>query len=317
MNVPENLCISCMRSIPHDTEMHCPYCGFNGKSYQAQEGLLKPATLFENRYHVGAAYLREKIFTSGSSDTTFASYSAYDTIMRRRVVLRVFREKSTGFEHYTRCGRFTDTFKRLALLGIASYPAVYTCKTFDGGAYAVCEYVSDTTFTHEIAQRGRTGFEEAKALLLPVIVTLKLMHDERLIHGCVCADAVRRRGKDITLCDASTAACEKTAADDVRDFLRLLVAVMYGSISPVPREFITGTFLARNENKLPDDALQCIRSAFDGGMEVTSEEVLRSVYRCGSIELGMKKKVPSTPGWLIKYARVEGVKIKGLITSLS
>ncbi|MBQ9460722.1 MAG: hypothetical protein IJU51_02225 [Clostridia bacterium] len=304
---PEKYCISCMQSI--GAEEQCPFCGFKRSSYVADVGVMKPDTLFESRYHVGAAYMNDGVFTS---------YSAYDNIMKRRVVLRVFSDGSTDYEHYSRKGRFQDTYKRLALMDMVSFPKVYTCKAFEGGAYAVCEYVSEIRLSQEIAKNGKMSFEDAKSLLLPVIVTLKLMHDERLVHGCVCADAVRRKDKTVLLCDASGSAGNKFAADDVREFLRLFVAVMYGSPTPVPLEFIKGAFTARNELSLPPDALECFVTAFDsGGIEATSDFVLRKLYHCSDIALGVKKQPAKPPESVISYAVSQGVAVKGLITSLT
>ena len=304
---PENYCISCMQVI--GAEEKCPFCGFNRKTYIAADGIMQPDTLFESRYHVGAAYM---------NDEMFVSYSAYDKIMKRRVVLRVFGDGSTDYEHFSRRGRFLDTYKRLALMDMVSFPKVYTCRTFGDGAYAVCEYVSEMKLSQEIARNGRMSFDDAKSLLLPVIVTLKLMHDERLVHGCVSADTVRRKDKTMLLCDASGSACDKFAADDVREFLRLFVAVMYGSPTPVPLEFIKGAFTANNELSLPADALECFVTAFDSsGIEATSDYVLRKLYHCGDIALGVKKQPAKPPESVISYAVSEGVKVKGLITSLT
>ncbi len=310
MNVePEKLCISCMRPIPAGSEEKCPLCGFRISSYRPEDGQLEPDTLFESRYHVGAAYLTDGMFTS---------YSAYDKIMNRRVLLRVYSDIDEGYERFSRRGRFLDTYKRLAVMGMVSFPTVYTCRTCGQGAYAVCEYVSESTLSQEIAKTGRMDFEGAKSLLLPVIVTLKLMHDERLVHGCVCAEAVRRKDKTMVLCDASGSAGDKFAADDVKDFLRLLVGVMYGSRTPVPTEFIAGAFSKANELSLPPDALECITAAFDpSGIEITSDYVLRKLYHCGEIALGIKKTPPKPPESVLSFAVSEGVKVKGLITSLS
>ena len=286
----------------------CPFCGFKRSGYTAPIGLMKPDTLFESRYHVGAVRM---------SDGVFSSYSAYDKIMKRRVTLRVFGDGNTDYEHFSRRGRFLDTYKKLALMDMVSFPKVYTCKAFESGAYAVCEYVSETTLAKEIAGNGRMSFEDAKSLLLPVIVTLKLMHDERLVHGCVSAEAVRRRDKTLVLCDASGSAADKFAADDVREFLRLFVGVMYGSPTPVPLEFIKGAFTSRNELSLPDDALECFVTAFGSSeVEATSDFVLRKLYHCSDIALGVKRQPAKPPESVISYAVSEGVKVKGLITSL-
>lgn len=305
---PENYCISCMQRIPQGTEECCPFCGFRKSSYAPDEGLLAPDTLFESRYHVGAAYL---------TDGTFTSYAAFDKIMKRRVVLRVFNGGEPGYEHFKSRGRFLDTYKKLAEMGMVSFPVVYTCKSCEEGAYAVCEYVSDITLSHEISELGRLDFEGAKSLLLPVIVTLKLMHDERFVHGCVCAEAVRKKDKTMVLCDASGSAGNKFAADDVREFLRMFVAVMYGSAVPVPTEFIAGAFSARNELSLPQEALDCIAAAFESGREITADIVLRRLYHCGDIALGIKKEPVRPPESIISYAVSEGVKVKGLLTSLT
>ncbi len=305
-------CIYCMTEIPEQAKECCPYCTGSRSSYKSPEGMIEPESLFCGRYYMGRAY---------RSDSSGVSYIGYDTVMNRRVSVRqLVNFGDESYRKYEHKEKFLYTYKTLARIDISSLPAVYTCNIRDNIVYAVSEYTGGRPLGAYISDTGNKSYEAAKSLLLPVIVALKLMHEKNICHGNVKLVNIRKTDKTTVLCEASGiggASGEKTFADDIRDFLRCFVSVLAGSPVMADEQTINDILL-NNGAELPDEALECIRLAFeDNKTSVSADVILRAVYKCRDIAVGRKNDEPKAPpAELIKLAETSGVEIKSLTTSL-
>lgn len=305
-------CIYCMTEIPEETKECCPCCGAARSNYKPPEGLLRPESLLCGRYYIGRA---------SRSDSSGVTYLAYDTVMSRRVSLRQLTDfGSDSYRKYDHKERFLYTYRTLAQIDVSSLPVVYTCNVQGEVVYAVSEYISEHTLGAYISDTGRKSYEAAKNLMLPIIVALKLMHEKGICHGNVRLVNIRRTDKTLVLCDAAGtagASGEKSFSDDIRDFLRCFVSVL-GGYPVMADEQTVNELLLKNEPGLPDEALECIRLAFENEKtNITADIILRAVYKCTDIALGRKseeKKEP--PKELLELASRSGVAVTRLITSL-
>lgn len=318
-------CISCLNEIPEENKDQCPYCGFIRSSYLPDEGTLQPETWFENRYYIGKAY---------RTDAGGASYVVYDRMMGRKAVLRQLNAGNAGygdglagvepnFRLYERRERFLHTYRKLAGLEISSLPLVYTCKAQDRGAYAVSEYISETTLEAYIAQSGGKTFEGACHLMLPVIVALKLMHDRGICHGALEPRCIRKTDKTLVLCDADGTVPPAGAENDpvkadIRAFLQIFVAMMYGSPQMAEPDMFTAEYSRQNELKLPDDVMHYLYDVFNHtpDIAVTADRVLEVFYHSGDVAVLPPRPVHTVPACFAEAAEQAGVTLSQVLTSL-
>ena len=301
-----------MTEIPEETKECCPYCGCARSSYKSPEGLLQPESLFCGRYYIGKA---------SRSDSSGITYLGYDTVMSRRVSIRQLRSQGgDGYRKYDFKEKFLYTYRILAQIDISSLPAVYTCNTQGDIVYAVNEYINEQTLGAYISDTGKKSYEAAKDLMLPIIVALKLMHGKNICHGNVKLVNIRRADKTLVLCDASGIggiSGEKSFSDDIRDFLRCFVSLL-GGYPVMADEQAVNELLLNNEPQLPDEALDCIRLAFENERtNISADLILRVLYKCTDIALGQRndeQKAP--PKELLELASRSGVEVTRFITSL-
>ena len=316
-------CIGCMNEIPEESKECCPFCGFVRSSYQPGDGLLAPEACMDQRYIIGRA-LR--------TDDSGTSYLAWDTVMDRRVIFRQLAVSAAqkpaaqtefDFKRYERRERFVITYQRLALLDVSSLPSVYTCRAQGEDAYAVWEYVSGMTLADFLLQAGPQPFETVKSQLLPIIVALKLMHDQHIFHGNLDAGCIYLTDKTLLLCDvtgiAGIASEEKAEKADALAFVRILVAMLFGK--PSVEELPSGAELEQliRSRGVPEETTSYLCGVLknDVAAAVTADQLLERVYQCsGGIAVGKPRTVPLPPQYLLDMAQAAGVTVTQLVTSL-
>lgn len=186
----ENLCMSCMKEIGENVEQ-CPYCGYYTGTKQI-EPYLPVRSVLANRYLIG------KLLEYNGDGAT---YIAWDISTRQPVTVREFLPD-------TLCGRaqqdknvsvlqgcevafndcmaeFTELWQKLTRMGgLSALENVIEVFNENGTAYAVSEYIENITL-RDYLLRIKTGYipwERAKALFMPVLSTLGMLHTAGIIH---------------------------------------------------------------------------------------------------------------------------------------
>lgn len=246
-------------------------------------------------------------------DKNGVTYQVYDTVMGRPAKLRRLFSLSdihdplSAYRQYERRSRFLNTYRKLSELAVSSLPTVYTFRLEGMGAYAVYADVSAVTLSEYIACGGNRSYEEAKGLLMPVAVALKMLHDGGVCHGNVSAASVRMQGKTAVLCDATGDAL--SAEEDMKQLLMVMLLVMYG------QEFHdvsqTGAL------PLPEELKKCLEKAFSEETHLTDDELLLTVFQCREIALGAAKAEMPPPKDILDLAQAYGTPVARLITSLT
>lgn len=312
-----------MNEISEDNKACCPFCGFSRAGYNPPEGALQPEDFFENRYYVGRAY---------KNDPAGTSYIVLDTVMGRKSVLRLMSDGSkgssahrqkaeAGFRLYERREKFLSAYKKIAATEVSALPVIYTCNTTASTAYAVCEFISDITLPMFLEQTGGKTFEGAKKYLLSVIVALKLLHDNGIVHGQLTPDCIRKTDKTFVLCDigaVSSSEKELLPEADIKAFLLIFISTMYGSPFMADASIINKGFLSKNELELPEEAIKYIFDVFNGGgdTEISAGKILEVFYHSSSIAVLRPKTVPAVSNQLLETVQKSGVPVTQLITSL-
>lgn len=200
----QELCMNCMREIG-DASV-CPHCGFSVESPQIAP-YLPFETLLADRYYIG------KMLSAGGDGAT---YMAFDTVRKSPVTVREFLPEGhiarvqgetqvsvlRGSELLYRDGmtEFLDLWRTLARMrALTALVPVLDIVEENGTAYAVSELL-ETISLREFLLKSRTGylgFEQTKALLMPVVSTLSKLHELGIIHGGISPTALRlgRDGK--------------------------------------------------------------------------------------------------------------------------
>ncbi len=318
-------CISCMNEIPEESKECCPYCGFSRSGYTAAEKMLQPESVFENRYYIGKAY---------RTDPAGTSYIALDTIMMRKIVIRRMSGGGEGetpsaqgvepnFKLYERREKFLSSYKKAAAIDVSSLPVIYTCQASGATAYAASEYISEMTLPVFLEQTGGKTFEGAKKHLLPILVALKLLHDNGVVHGQLTPDCIRKTDKTFVLCDIAAVGSPEeentcSPADDIKAFLLIFVSMMYGSPIMAKAEIINDEFRRKNELELPDEVMEYVYNVFNktDDTEISADKILDVFYHSKDIAVLRPKAVPTVPQYLLDTAKDSGVTVSQLLTSL-
>lgn len=314
-----------MNEIPEESKECCPYCGFSRSGYTAGEKMLQPESVFENRYYIGRAY---------KSDPAGTSYIVLDMIMSRKAVLRRMTGGGEGvaapeqgvepnFKLYERREKFLSAYKKLASIDVSSLPVIYTCKSSGATAYAVAEYISEVTLPVFSEQTGGKTFEGAKKHLLPILVALKLLHDNGIVHGQLTPESIRKTDKTFVLCDIAAVNSADdgkncTAEDDIKAFLLIFISMMYGSPVMAEKSIINDEFRSANELELPDEVMNYIYDVFNNGENtvISADKALEILYHSTDIAVLRPKAVPMVPQYLLDTANQAGVQVTQLLTSL-
>lgn len=186
----ENLCMSCMKEIGENVEQ-CPYCGYYTGTKQI-EPYLPVRSVLANRYLIG------KLLEYNGDGAT---YIAWDISTRQPVTVREFlpdtlcgramQDKNVSILQgcevaFNDCmAEFTELWQKLSRMGgLSALENVIEVFNENGTAYAVSEYIENITL-RDYLLRIKTGYipwERAKALFMPVLSTLGMLHTAGIIH---------------------------------------------------------------------------------------------------------------------------------------
>jgi serine/threonine-protein kinase len=177
-------------------EKVCSVCGFDNATSNPQ-GALPIKTMISNRYIIGAAKT-----VTGESIT----YIGYDTMAEAAVSIKEYFPSGValrnpdktvsiikGNEYPFNEGllEFIEINKKISEQSFTALIPVLDVFEENGTAFAVSQYVTGIKLRDFLSRNGGTlKWEQARALFLPLIDTIKGMNDLGIIHKGISVDTV-------------------------------------------------------------------------------------------------------------------------------
>ena len=190
----DRLCPGCMKD--NSGESICSVCGYDSKKGNPPDKL--PARfIIRDRYFVG------KVLYSDLSSTVYLGFDMIENktvnikeyfpslIAQRNPDKTVFVVKDNQFVFNEGIMEFIEINKKLISFPLSSLPATYAVFEENSTAYAICEAVTGISLKSFLKRNG--GFlrwEQVRPLVLPLIDTIKALHDISIIHGAISPDTV-------------------------------------------------------------------------------------------------------------------------------
>lgn len=216
----EHLCMGCMKD--NGGQQPCPYCGYREDGANTAP-YLAPRTIIAERYLIG-----KKL----SSDGEGASYLAYDCTLNAPAVVREYLPEGLAVRHGDKitvspaegCAAsynsilisFLEMARTLGRMReLSAVLPVYDVFEDNGTAYYVSEYIESITLEDFLNRNGgRLSFEQARAILMPVLSALCALQNAEFIHRGISTETllVGRDGK-VRLSGFATAALRTSRSD--------------------------------------------------------------------------------------------------------
>lgn len=190
----DRLCMGCMND--NGGEQICPICGFDSKTQNPKEAV-SIKTVINDRFTVGR-------FLSKNGEGI--SYIGWDTENDAIVEIREYfpdgaakrnADKTVsivkGMEYTFNEGllEFLEINKTIKGSDLPSLVPVIDVFEENGTAFAVMQNIQGITLSNFLIQNGGTlKWEQARALFLPLIDTVKGMHDLGIIHKGISTETI-------------------------------------------------------------------------------------------------------------------------------
>lgn len=191
-------CMGCMHVYSEGYDV-CPHCGYVDGTQAEEAVYMQPGTLLHDRYIMG------KVIGSGGFGTTYIGWdgkleqrvaikeylpSEFSTRMPGRSMITVMSgEKAEQF--HSGLEKFIDEAKRLAgFQNEAGIVRVFDSFEENGTAYIVMEYLDGETLTSWLEHEGIIDEDTAVEMLMPVMETLKIVHEKGIIHRDIAPDNI-------------------------------------------------------------------------------------------------------------------------------
>ena len=176
----------------YQDEFHmCPLCGYEEGTPPKEPYHMLPGTILGGKYLVG------KVLGFGGFGVT---YIGYDTKLERKVAIKEYlpgeystrmpgttevlthdEEKSKQFQKGL--SKFVEEAKILAKMqdcnGVVK---IYDSFMENSTAYIVMEYMEGMELAEYLKEKGRLSVEEAKEILHPILIALKEIHAQGIMH---------------------------------------------------------------------------------------------------------------------------------------
>lgn len=193
-----NLCYGCFGE--HSGVGPCPRCGYDAATAKHPAIALPIGTILNGRYLTG------RVLGVGGFGVT---YLAMDMTLETPVAVKEYLPSGIAIrdnDHYTMtvssqeeqaqfdsgATKFLDEARILAKL--RKIPNIVTVHDFfreNGTAYFVMEYIDGVDLMRYTASKGgKLSFEETRDLLLPVMKSLAVVHDNNLLHRDISPDNI-------------------------------------------------------------------------------------------------------------------------------
>lgn len=183
-------CLGCMEEYQDEFHM-CPLCGYEEGTPPKEPYHMLPGTILSGKYLVG------KVLGFGGFGVT---YIGYDTKLERKVAIKEYlpgeystrmpgttevlthdEEKSKQFQKGL--SKFVEEAKILAKMqdcnGVVK---IYDSFMENSTAYIVMEYMEGMELAEYLKEKGRLSVEEAKEILHPILIALKEIHAQGIMH---------------------------------------------------------------------------------------------------------------------------------------
>lgn len=212
-----NKCMSCMQDI---SQMPCPHCGFDLRSYQDPMYALPLGRILDGRYLLGVVFAQER---------TGFHYTALDLSLEKVVgIFELFpadmvsrndsgqveaKEGEGNRDAFAGLQRQFEASVRNAfrLSAVAACVHVQDLFASNGTLYCVMERVFGETLEERINRTGPMAWEQLAPLLTQAIYAASGFHMAGLIHGnldpehlLITGDEVRLLPNLLSLCDTQT-----------------------------------------------------------------------------------------------------------------
>ncbi len=190
----DRLCPGCMKD--NGGQRICSVCGYDADKNNAPDKL-PVKFMIRDRYFVGKTLY---------SDSFSTVYLGFDMIENKTVCIKEyfpsgvalrnpdktvspFREAQ--FAYNEGLMEFIEVNKSFIGFPLSSLPSVFSVFEENATAYAICETVSGITLKKFLARNGgHLRWEQVRPLFLPLIDTLKALHDMGIVHGAISPDTV-------------------------------------------------------------------------------------------------------------------------------
>ncbi len=190
----EKLCMGCMNDI--DGAQICPICGYDN-SLQNHSQALPVKYVIKNRYVIG-----KTISVNGEGIT----YIAWDLSNNISVKIKEYFPLGIAFRNPDATVSIAPDKKYVFNEGLLefieigrtimskSFPSLQEVEDVfevDGTAYTVYQNIQGITLSDFLTRNGGVlKWEQARALCLPLIDTIKSMNDIGMVHGGICPETI-------------------------------------------------------------------------------------------------------------------------------
>lgn len=211
-------CFGCFAEL-NEGQLICPHCGFSLDRYVMQKWILRPGKVLNNKYIVG------KRLGEGGFGIT---YLAYDIYLHSKIAIKEYYPSymvsrdvtSTSGDTVLTTGSefnsdFEDGLRKYAneasvLSQFFNLPGIVSVKDFfyeNQTAYIVMEYIDGVSLKDYLKNRGgKIPADEAIKLIRPVISSMAVVHDHKLLHRDISPDNIMlQRDGTVKLIDFGTA----------------------------------------------------------------------------------------------------------------
>ena len=190
----ERLCLGCMNDC--GGEQICPICGYDSSS-QNPDNCLPVKFIVNDRYLIGKV-----IKINGEAITYIGWDISTDTIVHikeyfpknfahRNPDKTVSIEESGKYTFNEGLMEFMEINRRIMLCDLPSLIPVTNVFEENGTIYAIYKSILGITLEDFLVKNGNTlKWEQARALLLPLIDTIKGMNDFGIIHGGISSETI-------------------------------------------------------------------------------------------------------------------------------
>ena len=187
-----------METYSDEYEM-CPHCGYVYGTPAEEAIHIEPGTVLHNRYQVG------RVLGYGGFGVT---YLGWDTRLEQKVAIKEYlpTEFSTRMPHQTQVTvfegdkseqfndgmtKFVEEAKKLAKFQSESgIVKIFDSFQENDTAYIIMEYLDGEILTTYLQNRGTIDEDEAVRMLIPVMKSLKVVHDAGLLHRDIAPDNI-------------------------------------------------------------------------------------------------------------------------------
>ena len=191
-------CLGCMEQFEEMYDI-CPFCGYEVGTPAEDAIHLNPGTMLHDRYIMG------RVLGYGGFGVTYIGWdgkleqkvaikeylpSEFSTRMPGQTCVTIFNgDKSEQFA--AGLDKFVDEGNRLAkFMSEQGIVKIYDSFEENDTAYIVMEYLEGETLAQRLEREGTIPEDEAVEMLMPIMESLKAVHEEGIIHRDISPDNI-------------------------------------------------------------------------------------------------------------------------------